>query len=78
MLLMQLCPWNRPQRNLLLTGPVTVQELLAGGAAGGFAKTVVAPLERVKILFQVSAAPGLRKTMMARLFPCMFCRQCNQ
>ena len=33
--------------------PLFVKELIAGGVAGGFAKTVVAPLERVKILFQV-------------------------
>ncbi|XP_068342828.1 mitochondrial carrier protein CoAc1-like [Pyrus communis] len=32
--------------------PVYVRELIAGGAAGGFAKTAVAPLERTKILLQ--------------------------
>lgn len=33
--------------------PVFVKELVAGGVAGGVAKSAVAPLERVKILFQV-------------------------
>lgn len=33
--------------------PVYVKELVAGGVAGGMAKSVVAPLERIKILFQV-------------------------
>ncbi|XP_072966565.1 mitochondrial carrier protein CoAc1-like [Typha angustifolia] len=32
--------------------PVYVKELIAGGAAGAFSKTAVAPLERVKILLQ--------------------------
>lgn len=36
----------------LLPIPV-LQELLAGGVAGGLSKTSVAPLERIKILFQV-------------------------
>lgn len=34
--------------------PVYVKELIAGGAAGAFAKTAVAPFERTKILLQVN------------------------
>lgn len=33
--------------------PVYVKELIAGGFAGALAKSSVAPLERVKILWQV-------------------------
>ncbi|XP_020583894.1 graves disease carrier protein isoform X2 [Phalaenopsis equestris] len=36
--------------------PVAIKELLAGGVAGGVAKTAVAPFERVKILFQTRRA----------------------
>ncbi|ESR64666.1 hypothetical protein WN944_001083 [Citrus x changshan-huyou] len=36
--------------------PVFAKELVAGGVAGGFGKTAVAPLERVKILFQTRRA----------------------
>jgi hypothetical protein len=32
--------------------PLAVRELIAGGVAGGVAKSAVAPLERVKILLQ--------------------------
>ena len=53
----QLPPWPccltaSSCRLKLLPGLPLLQELMAGGVAGGFSKTCVAPLERCKILFQ--------------------------
>lgn len=39
--------------------PDFVKELIAGGVAGAFSKTAVAPLERVKIILQVSLSLSL-------------------
>ncbi len=38
-----------------VSAKLCLQELIAGGIAGGIAKTTISPLERCKILFQVSA-----------------------
>lgn len=47
---------NRSSVSITDRIPTYAKELIAGGAAGGFSKTVVAPLERTKILFQTQNA----------------------
>lgn len=50
--------------------PLAVRELVAGGVAGGVAKTAVAPLERVKILFQARMIdpPSVTELILGRDF----------
>ena len=44
-------------REEMLKLPKELRNLLAGGLAGMIAKSVVAPIDRIKILYQVSAKP---------------------
>lgn len=51
--------------------PLYAKELVAGGVAGGIAKSFVAPLERVKILFQVIPEHSLPLPVIAFCFCCL-------
>lgn len=46
----------------------TVKHLIAGGAAGAVSRTIVSPLERMKILFQASSNTCLLDCVHKRLF----------
>jgi solute carrier family 25 protein 16 len=51
-------PPSPPPSPALAALPLVVKEIIAGGAAGATAKSCVAPLERVKILFQTGRLAG--------------------
>lgn len=51
-----LTPQESSSSNNITIIPKELRNLLAGGVAGMVAKSVVAPLERIKILFQVTSA----------------------
>jgi hypothetical protein len=44
------------QQRMMMMVPREVRNIIAGGMAGIVAKTVIAPLNRIKILFQVSSS----------------------
>jgi len=45
-----------------------VNSFISGGCAGGFAKTIVAPFERIKILFQTTSRPFTYKAACKEAF----------
>ncbi|QDZ22817.1 mitochondrial carrier protein [Chloropicon primus] len=56
---------HHQEGNTLQTMHPVFKELLSGGTAGAFAKSAVAPLERVKIIIQTSGALALQDSRRA-------------